>query len=64
MTSVEKYREYAEDCRRIAKQLPPEQKKILLEIANAWTRCAVEEERKNRQRRSIGGRRTDQDGTK
>ena len=58
MPSAAKYREYAEECRRIASQLPPEQQKILLEIASAWMRFAEEEERKSREQ-SNGRRRTE-----
>jgi phytoene/squalene synthetase len=47
MSRAVKYREYAEECKRIARQLPVEQQKALLEIAEAWTRCAKDEERKN-----------------
>ena len=50
MQNPEKYREYAEECRRIAQQLPAEKKLILLEIANAWIKCAEEEERKTLER--------------
>jgi phytoene/squalene synthetase len=45
MQDAKKYREYAEECRRIAQHLPPDQKATLLEIANAWIRCAENEER-------------------
>jgi len=48
MESPDKYREYAEECRRIARQLSPENRAILLEIANAWISRAEEEERKQK----------------
>jgi len=37
-----KFRSYAEECRRLAKQMKPEHKATLLEIAEAWDRCAQE----------------------
>jgi hypothetical protein len=46
VATASQYLEYAEECRRIAQQLQPEQKKVLLEIANAWMRCAEEEQKK------------------
>ena len=51
MPSATKYREYAEECRRIARQLPPDQQKILLDIAEAWIQCALEEDRKSKARK-------------
>jgi hypothetical protein len=59
MASASKYREYAEECRRIAQQLAPAQRAILLEIAAAWMRCAEDEERKNNKERGNGGRSSD-----
>ena len=38
------YRRYAEECRRLAKMMPAEHRKTLLEIAEAWTRLAGESE--------------------
>jgi hypothetical protein len=55
MRSVGKYREYAEECRRIARQLPPDQKAILLNIAAAWLRCAEDEEEKSKKKKIDGG---------
>src|ERR1700730_12211931 len=37
-----KFRRYAEECRRLANQMKPEHKATLLEIAEAWDRCAEE----------------------
>jgi hypothetical protein len=42
---VIKFREYAEDCRRLAKSMKPEHKATLLEIAEAWEKCADEPDR-------------------
>jgi hypothetical protein len=40
------FREYAEDCRRLATSMKPEHKAMLLEIADAWDQVAEEAERK------------------
>jgi hypothetical protein len=45
MKDVMKFREYAEDCRRLSKNMKPEHKATLLEIADAWDQCADEAER-------------------
>jgi hypothetical protein len=42
MESVEQYRQYAEECRRLAERAPPKEKVALLEIAAAWDECANE----------------------
>jgi len=44
MNDSMKFREYAEDCRRLAKSMEPEHKTTLLEIADAWERVAEEVE--------------------
>ena len=44
MSDSKTYRHYAEQCRRLAKQMKPEHRAVLLEIADAWTRCADEAE--------------------
>lgn len=44
MQSPAKYREYAEQCERIARSVPEEHRKVLLEIAKAWRGCAEEAE--------------------
>ena len=46
MKDANKYREYAEECRRLAEKLPPKDRDAILEIGNAWTQLAEEEERK------------------
>jgi hypothetical protein len=51
MTDVIKFRGYAEDCRRLAKIMKPEHSATLLEIAEAWDRCADEAERKTGKKR-------------
>jgi len=40
MQDPAKFRRYAEDCRRLAKNMPEEYRRTLLEIADAWTKCA------------------------
>jgi hypothetical protein len=40
------YRRYADECRRLAKTMPEEHRRTLLEIAAAWTRLAQEAERR------------------
>jgi hypothetical protein len=42
MDTAEKYREYAEECRRMAERATLKDKAVLLEIAQAWDQCAVE----------------------
>ncbi len=48
MADVQKFKKYAEDCRRLAKNMKPDHKATLLEIAEAWDRCAEEAEREAR----------------
>jgi hypothetical protein len=38
------YRRYAEDCRRLAKTVSEEHRRMLLEIAEAWIRLAEDAE--------------------
>ena len=45
MKDYMKFRRYAEDCRRLANIMKPEHSATLLEIADAWDRCAEEAER-------------------
>jgi hypothetical protein len=40
MNDIEKYRQYAAECRRLAEKSSAKDKAILLEIAAAWTACA------------------------
>ena len=45
MKTVAEYRQYAEECRRLAPKVPqPEDKKALEAIARAWDRVADERE--------------------
>jgi hypothetical protein len=43
---AEKYREYAAECRRLAARVSEKDRKVLMEIADAWISCAVAAERK------------------
>ena len=40
MESAERYRQYAQDCRRLAENAAPKDKAVLLEIAAAWDQFA------------------------
>jgi hypothetical protein len=44
--SAEKYRQFAEDCRRLAEKATPKDRNVLLEIAEAWEQCAKDAGRK------------------
>jgi hypothetical protein len=47
MTSSAQYREFAEECLRLAKQAKDEhQQKILKEMAEAWSKLAEEADKK------------------
>jgi hypothetical protein len=50
MESTEKYRQFAEDCRRLADKATPKDRIVLLEIAEAWEQCAKEAGRKTERR--------------
>jgi hypothetical protein len=54
MSSSEEFREYAKECERIAKTLPPEQRARLMEIAKAWIDCAEQEEERMRSKGQKG----------
>jgi hypothetical protein len=44
MRSPAEYRKYAMECERIATEGPEQNRKVLLEIAEAWRQCAEEAE--------------------
>jgi hypothetical protein len=44
--SARKYRDYAAECRRLAQRALEKDRKVLMEIAQAWIACAEEAERK------------------
>jgi hypothetical protein len=43
-----RFRQSAAECRRLAEQTSENDRKVLLEIANAWLSCADQAERKKR----------------
>jgi hypothetical protein len=48
MQDAAKFREYAEQCKKLAQSAATERdRKALLEIAHAWLNCASEAERKS-----------------
>ncbi|HEY8441096.1 MAG TPA: hypothetical protein VIK79_06570 [Xanthobacteraceae bacterium] len=48
MQDAAKFREYAEQCKKLAQSAATEKdRKALLEIAQAWLNCASEAERKS-----------------
>lgn len=59
MQNPAKFREYAEECRRLAEQTTGKNRATLLIIAEAWTNCALEAERSQKLREKtseyIGG---------
>jgi hypothetical protein len=60
MLEAKTYRQYAEDCIRIAEKMDSKDKQILLKIADAWKMRAEEAER--REKKSDGkGRGPDPD---
>jgi hypothetical protein len=40
MNDIDKYRQYAAECRRLAEKSAAKDRAILLEIAEAWIACA------------------------
>ena len=43
---AKKFRDYAAECRRLAQRASEKDRKVLMEIADAWIVCAEEAERK------------------
>jgi hypothetical protein len=60
MESAEKYRQFAEECRRLAEKAAPKDRIVLQEIAEAWEQCAKEAGRKTD--KMIDGKDTDSFG--
>jgi hypothetical protein len=54
MQNPAKFREYAEECRRLAQQSNGKNRATLLIIADAWTNCALEAERSQKLREKAG----------
>jgi hypothetical protein len=53
MLEAKTYRQYAAECIRIAEKMGAEDRRVLLEIAEAWTMRAQEAERR---KHSVGGK--------
>jgi hypothetical protein len=45
---AKQFRDYADECRRMAQKASEQDRGVLMEIAQAWMRCAEEAERKAR----------------
>jgi hypothetical protein len=46
MQNPAKLRQYADECRRLARTAKLEDKDVLLQIAKAWDECAADAERR------------------
>jgi histone H3/H4 len=57
---AEKYRQFAEDCRRLAGKAAAKDRAVLLEIAEAWEQCAKDAGRKTE--KTTDGKDTDSFG--
>jgi len=44
MQSATQYRNYADECRKLAQKLKPEHRETLIKIAESWDKCADEVE--------------------
>jgi hypothetical protein len=51
-TSARKFRDYAAECRRLARAASGTDRVVLIEIAEAWIVCAEQAERKARRNKS------------
>jgi hypothetical protein len=47
MQNPSEYRKYAEECERMAKEGPQQNRAALLKIAAAWRQCALDAEKKD-----------------
>lgn len=45
-SNAKKFRDYAAECRRLAQRASEKDRRVLMEIAEAWIVCAEEAERK------------------
>jgi hypothetical protein len=52
MRDPTKFREYADECRRLASRMP-EHKETLLSMADAWMGCAKAAEKDEREKRKL-----------
>jgi len=46
--NAQRFRDYAAECRRLAQRASEQDRKVLIEIADAWISAAEEAERKGR----------------
>ncbi len=44
--NAKKFRDYAAECRRLAERASDKDRKVLIEIADAWMVCAEDADRK------------------
>ena len=50
-TNAQKFRDYAAECRRLARTASETDRAVLIEIAEAWIVCAEQAEREAKRRR-------------
>ena len=50
-TNAQKFRDYAAECRRLARNVSGTDRAVLIEIAEAWILCAEQAERDAKPRR-------------
>jgi len=46
MDNADRFRQYAEECKRLSERAPAKDKTVLLEISEAWVSLAAEAQRK------------------
>jgi hypothetical protein len=49
--NAKKFREYAAECRRLARTASEQDRAVLIEIADAWIVCAAQAERDGKRNR-------------
>jgi hypothetical protein len=50
--NAKKFRDYAAECRRLARAASEQDRHVLIEIAEAWIVCAEQAEREAKRRRN------------
>ena len=55
MQNPTEYHQYAQECERLAKQVPKQHTETLLNIARTWRVCADEMERERERKRNLEG---------
>ena len=50
--NAKKFRDYAAECRRLARTASEQDRDVLIEIAEAWIVCAEQAEREAKRRRN------------